>query len=147
MKTSRFTESIEIERRSSIVFDYTQDYDNRLKWDVFLKRAELVEGAAKAGRGVKAYCVAKNGMGMLTEYITYNPPKVTAVKMLKGPWLFKSFQASWTFKELDPVKTEVTFVYSFKLRFPFSLMNGIIKANLHKNVRKRLEYLKKNLEQ
>lgn len=147
MESIKFTESIIIEKSSLEVFDFTQNYNNRLNWDTFLKRAELIEGAATAEKGVKAYCVAKNGLGMVTEYVTFNRPKVTAIKMTKGPYLFKSFLGSWTFRELENNSTEVVFLYSFSLRFPFSLVSSLIKQNLQNNVKLRLKDLKSNLEQ
>lgn len=105
-----------------------------------------MEGATVADRGVKAYCVARNGLGMVTEYVSFNRPKATAIKMTKGPYLFQSFLGSWTFKELDNAQTEVIFLYSFKLRFPFSLFTPFIKRNLQANVRQRLIDLKTNIE-
>jgi ribosome-associated toxin RatA of RatAB toxin-antitoxin module len=146
MKAIKFTEVIMINCSSETVFDYTQDYNNRLKWDTFLKQAELIEGAMAADRGVKAYCVAKNGLGMETEYVTFNRPKVTAIKMTKGPYLFKSFLGSWVFKEIDNI-TEVSFLYSFSLRFPFNLLDSFITSHLQKNVQQRLIDLKENIEQ
>jgi ribosome-associated toxin RatA of RatAB toxin-antitoxin module len=146
MKATKFTESILILEKPEQVFDYTQNYNKRLSWDTFLKKADLIEGATKADKGVKAYCVAKNGMGMVTEYVTYNRPKVTAIKMTKGPFIFKSFLGSWTFNEIPHDKTEVVFLYSFLLRFPFNLFTKFIKNNLQTNVRQRLIDLKKNIE-
>ena len=146
MEAIKFLEKITIDSTQEIIFDYTQDYNNRLSWDTFLKKAELIEGMTKAGKGVKAYCVAKNGLGMETEYVSFNRPKVTSVKMTKGPFLFKTFLGSWTFKELKQDLTEVTFLYSFELRFPFSLMTYYIKRNLQKNVRQRLLDLKTCIE-
>jgi ribosome-associated toxin RatA of RatAB toxin-antitoxin module len=146
MKAIKFTESILILEKPEQVFDYTQNYSKRLSWDTFLKKADLIEGATKAGKGVKAYCVAKNGMGMVTEYVTYNRPKVTAIKMTKGPFIFKSFLGSWTFNEVSNNKTEVVFLYSFSLRFPFSLFTKFTTNNLQTNVRQRLIDLKKNIE-
>lgn len=143
---TKFSESILINCNSATAFDYTQDYKNRLTWDTFLKAADLIEGATKAGKGVKAYCVAKNGLGMVTEYVSFNRPKATAIKMTKGPWMFKSFVGSWSFKEANELQTEVIFLYSFKLRFPFSLATKFIKANLQSNVRQRLMDLKTNIE-
>ena len=67
------------------LFRLTQDYDHRLDWDPFLKEARLVGGAQTAGIGVRAWCVAKSGLGMETEYVSFNPPKTVAVKMTKGP--------------------------------------------------------------
>ena len=146
MESIKFAEKIDINCAPEFVFDYTQDYKQRLHWDTFLKRAELIEGAAAAGKGVKAYCVAKNGLGMVTEYVSFSRPRATAIKMTKGPYLFKSFLSSWTFKEIQPVLTEVIFLYSFQLRFPFNLTAGLIKRNLQANVRQRLRDLKSNIE-
>jgi len=146
METIKFTEQILINEKSEKVFDFTQSYDNRLKWDTFLKKADLIDGATIADKGVRAYCVAKNGIGMETEYVTYNRPKVTAIKMTKGPFMFKSFLGSWTFREISNYKTEVIFLYSFSLRFPFNILTKIIKNNLQTNVRQRLIDLKVNIE-
>lgn len=146
METINFSEKITINEAQQAIFDYTQNYNSRLDWDTFLKRAELIEGATKADKGVKAYCVARNGLGMETEYITFSRPKVTAIKMTKGPFLFKSFLGSWTFKEIDRYKTEVIFLYSFKLRFPFNLLTFFVKRNLQTNVRQRLLDLKNCME-
>ena len=145
MAAIKFSEKINIHETQDIIFDYTQDYNNRLYWDIFLKRAELIEGA-KAGKGVRAYCVAKNGLGMETEYVSFNRPTVTAVRMTKGPFLFKTFLGLWTFKKFTQGITEVTFLYSFELRFPFNLITYFIKRNLQNNVRQRLLDLKTCIE-
>jgi ribosome-associated toxin RatA of RatAB toxin-antitoxin module len=142
----KFSESIIINCSAEQAFDYTQDYANRLAWDTFLKKAELMDGAAQAGKGVKAYCVSRNGLGMVTEYVSFNRPKATAIKMTKGPYMFKSFLGSWTFKSLSTSQTEVIFLYSFRVRFPFNLVTKFIKRNLQSNVRQRLVDLKTNLE-
>ncbi|CAN5246750.1 hypothetical protein BH11BAC5_BH11BAC5_08310 [soil metagenome] len=146
MDAVKFSEQIVIDSSSETIFDFTQDYRKRLQWDSFLKKADLIEGAAQAGKGVKALCVAKNGIGMVTEYITFNRPFVTAIKMTKGPFLFKSFLGSWTFRKISADKTEVIFLYSFALRFPFNLATIFIKRTLQNNVKRRLVDLKKNVE-
>ncbi|MBS1528993.1 MAG: SRPBCC family protein [Bacteroidetes bacterium] len=142
----KFSEKILIYRDPDYVFDYTQDYKNRLSWDTFLVKADLMDGAEKAGIGVKAWCVARNGLGMETEYVSFNRPKATAIKMTSGPFIFRAFLGSWTFKDIGRHKTEVIFLYSFKLRFPFSLLAPIVKNNLRKNVRQRLKDLKNCIE-
>lgn len=147
MESIKFTEKKEIKCSAEFAFDYAQDYKQRLAWDTFLKKADLIEGATTAGIGVKAYCVAKNGLGMVTEYVSFNRPKATAIKMTKGPFMFKSFLGSWTFKEIQTDLTEVIFLYSFQLRFPFNLAAGLIRRKLQSNVSQRLEDLKKNIEE
>ncbi len=146
MKSIKFTETVRIRERPEVIFDYTQDYGNRLKWDTFLKRADLVDGATAAGKGVKSYCVAKNGMGMETVYVSFNRPRATAVQMTRGPYPFKTFQGSWTFKELPGGETEVVFLYSFTLRFPFNLAGFLVRRILQRNVRQRLVDLKTCIE-
>lgn len=146
MDAVKILEKINIAAPQELIFDYTQDYKNRLKWDSFLKKAILIDGATQAGKGVKAYCVANNGLAMETEYISFNRPKVTAVKMTAGPFFFVKFQASWTFKGLEHDITEVTFLYSFKLRFPYRILSYFIKQNLRRNVRQRLLDLKSCIE-
>ncbi len=145
MKLLKFKERISIKCSQEKAFDYTQDYNNRLKWDTFLKQAELID-AKNANKGVKSYCASKNGLGMTTEYLTFNRPRTTAIKMTKGPFMFKEFLGSWTFKILSDYNTEVIFMYAFKLRFPFSLFSNIVLNNLRKNVKQRLIDLKTNLE-
>ena len=146
MTSIKFSESICIEAQIEKVFDFTQNYQKRLQWDTFLTQADLMDGATQAGIGVKAYCVAHNGLGMVTEYVSFNRPKVTAIKMTKGPFLFKSFLGSWTFKAIDKLTTEVVFLYSFTLKFPFNLFQALIKLNLRNNVKQRLRDLKQNIE-
>lgn len=146
MHQIKFSESIVIHTSQERAFDYTQDYSNRLVWDTFLTKAELIHGATKADLGVKVYCVAHNGLGMETEYVSFNRPKVTAVKMTKGPYMFKDFLGSWNFKVIGANEVEVVFLYSFALRFPFNVFTPFIKWNLKKNVKQRLVDLKNQLE-
>jgi hypothetical protein len=142
MNSIKFSESVEIAGNSALIFDYTQDYNNRLKWDTFLTEAYLLDDATQADKGVKAWCVSKNGLGMETQYVSFNRPKVTAIRMTKGPYMFKDFAASWTFKEETMGLTKVTFLYSFSLRFPFNVASFLIKRILQRNVRQRLVDLK-----
>lgn len=146
MKGIKFSEEIIINRPQEVVFAFTQDYQARLLWDGFLKKASLLHGATAAGVDVEAHCVAKNGIGMVTRYVTYHPPKTTAIKMTKGPWLFQSFAGSWTFKAQSQSQTLVVFVYHFSLRFPFALFGKFIRKNLQGNVQQRLKDLKHHLE-
>ena len=51
MEAIKFTEQIIINEKSEKVFDFTQNYNNRLKWDTFLKQADLIDGATIADKG------------------------------------------------------------------------------------------------
>jgi hypothetical protein len=146
MHATRFIESIQIHCPRLRAFEYTQDYGQRLVWDTFLREAVLLDGAARADKGVKAWCVSWHGLGMETEYVSFNPPAVTAVKMTRGPWMFESFAGSWKFDEVDASTTTVTFTYSFSLRSFCRLFTPMVKHSLVRNVRGRLRDLKARLE-
>jgi len=62
----------------ALVFEMTQDYSRRLSWDPFLRHAELCGGAVAPGVGVRAWCVARLGPGMETEYVSFAPPRIAA---------------------------------------------------------------------
>jgi ribosome-associated toxin RatA of RatAB toxin-antitoxin module len=98
------------------VFALTQDYSLRLSWDPFLRSAELVDGALAPGVGVRAWCVARSGLGMETEYVSFAPPRIAAVKMTRGPWVLESFGGAWELSPAGSGATTVAFRYQFKLR-------------------------------
>jgi len=98
------------------VFELTQDYARRLAWDPFLREAALLGGATAPAVGVRAWCVARAGIGMETEYVSFNPPRVTAVKMTRGPRLLESFAGTWEFEPVPDGKTKVTFRYLLRTR-------------------------------
>jgi ribosome-associated toxin RatA of RatAB toxin-antitoxin module len=141
-----FERSIEINAEPAALFDLTQDYNRRLDWDPFLKTAEL-HGEAP-GIGVRAWCVAKNGLGMETEYITFNPPHGVAIKMTKGPRIFASFAGSWRFQEIAPGRTRVVFRYHVAAapRWLGFIFDPILRAVLTHDVGKRLAGLKRAVE-
>src|SRR5262245_35723955 len=98
------------------VFALTQNYALRLAWDPFLRRAELVGGAVAPGVGVRAWCVARSGLGMETEYVSFTPPRIAAVKMTRGPWFLESFGGAWEFTAVGAAATSVAFRYQFRMR-------------------------------
>jgi ribosome-associated toxin RatA of RatAB toxin-antitoxin module len=107
----KFRQSVEIAAETQALFDLTQDYSRRLDWDPFLKEARLVGGAERAGLGALAWCVARNGIGMETRYVSFEPSRVCAVEMTRGPWPIRTFAGSWRFDRLGPGRSRVTFTY------------------------------------
>jgi hypothetical protein len=93
----KFEHAAHVAAAPDAVFALTQDYARRLTWDPFLSRAELVGGASRPDVGVRAWCVTRTGIGMETEYVTFAPPRLAAVKMTKGPWPLASFGGAWEF--------------------------------------------------
>lgn len=137
-------QTVEIEAEPTALFELSQDYGRRLDWDPFLKEARLVGGAERAGVGVRAWCVARNGSGMETRYVSFHPPGACAVEMTRGPWFFRSFAGSWRFEPVGPGRTRVTFTYNLVGRPAFlTLPLGWIFA---RETRRRLRALKRVAE-
>jgi ribosome-associated toxin RatA of RatAB toxin-antitoxin module len=132
-----FRQTIEVAAEPNVLFDLTQDYTHRLDWDPFLKEARLVGGAERPGVGVRAWCVARNGLGMEPEYVSFNPPGACAVEMTRGPWFFRTFSGSWRFDRIGPDRTRVTFAYSLVGR-P-RVLTGLIRFVFARETRRRLE--------
>jgi ribosome-associated toxin RatA of RatAB toxin-antitoxin module len=138
-------QSIEVAAEPGVLFDLTQDYPHRLDWDPFLKEARLLGGAERPGVGVRAWCVARNGFGMETKYVSFNPPGACAVEMTRGPWFFRSFSGSWRFDRIGPNRTRVMFTYSLVGR-P-NLLSGLLRFVFARETRRRLEALKRAAEE
>jgi ribosome-associated toxin RatA of RatAB toxin-antitoxin module len=137
-------ESVVIDAPPAALFRLTQDYARRLEWDPFLKSASLVGGATEAGVGVRALCVSRSGWGMETEYVSFNPPCTTAVKMTSGPWFLRSFAGSWRFEEMPPNRTQVHFIYRLAARPGWLawLLTPLLTRVFGRDTRKRLQALK-----
>ena len=105
-----------VQARPAEVFTLTQDYARRLSWDPFLRTAELAGGATAAAVGVRAWCVSRSGVGMETEYVSFAPPRIAAVRMTRGPWLLESFGGAWEFNDAGDGATRVVFRYQFRMR-------------------------------
>lgn len=99
-----FSQTLEIHVGAPMLFAMTQDYSRRLHLDPFLREARLVGGAPAAGMGIRAW-------GLETEYVSFDPPRVAAVRMTRGPALLAAFAGSWRFDEVEPGRTRVTFTY------------------------------------
>ncbi len=143
-----FDESIVIAAEPATLFALSQDYARRLDWDPFLRSAALVGGAAQAGVGVRALCVSNGGWAMETEYVSFNPPRATAVRMTRGPWFLAHFAGSWRFEEVAPGRTRVGFPYSLRA-WPVWLswlLTPILRRVFAGDTRARLLALKRYIE-
>lgn len=143
-----FQESVEINAESTALFRLSQDYGRRMEWDPFLHSASLVGDVHEAGVGVRALCVAKSGWAMETEYVSFNPPRATAVRMTRGPWFLNSFAGSWRFEALAPGRTRVEFSYSLQSspRSLSWLLNPVLGRLFARDTRERLRALKDAVE-
>jgi Polyketide cyclase / dehydrase and lipid transport len=98
--------------------------------------------------GVRALCVSRSGWAMETEYVSFNPPRATAVKMTRGPWFLAGFAGSWRFEEIEPGRTRVGFRYSLEAwpRALAWLLNPLLARSFARDTRARLRALKEAVE-
>jgi hypothetical protein len=116
MKSMKFEHTAIVDASPEVVFALTQNYAARLKWDPFLREAVLMDGATEPGVGVRAWCVARSGLGMETEYVSFTPPRVAAVKITRGPKVLATFGGTWEFMPLGVGRTKVIFRYQLRAR-------------------------------
>ena len=143
--------AIEICASPEAVFDLIHDCARRLEWDPFLKEARLLEGAKAAGLGVKTRCTAGNGLAglaMETVYVSFDRPRVAAVRMTRGPAILETFAASLRQEDIGFGLTRVSYRFNFSIR-PRSLRavaGPITSVLFRRKARHRLKALKSYLE-
>ncbi len=143
-----FRQAIDVRADANFLFALTQDYGHRLDWDPFLKEARLLGDACQPGIGVRAWCVARSGLGMETEYVSFRPPHVAAVRMTRGPAILQSFAGSWRFTPSREGWTRVSFAYCLQAR-PWWLrwlLNPVLHRVFARDTQRRLQALKRAAE-
>ena len=147
--TMTFEDSIVIDTEPATLFWLSQDYCRRLEWDPFLRSAQLVGDAREAAVGVRAVCVSRSGWEMETEYVSFNPPQTTAIKMTRGPWFLETFAGSWRFEQLSFGQTRVHFTYHLRARPRWLawLLMPILMRSFRRDTRQRLLAMKAAAEQ
>lgn len=132
---------------SAEVFALVHDYGRRLEWDTLLSAAYLTDGHTVAGQGAVSTCVGRAAVGSLaltTEYVTFDAPRLAAVKMIRGPWLFERWAALLKHEDLPGGESRITYAWQFTSR-PRLLRwfcEPFLNAIFHWETRKRLRALK-----
>jgi hypothetical protein len=112
----------------------------RLKWDPFIAGQHFLGGAVTAGKGVRTRTRSRLGLGMVSEYVSYAPPKNVGMTMVSGPWFFDNFGGGWRFTA-DRGGTRAVWKYTFSCR-PAMLrpvMERIGTWLLGREIEKRIE--------
>lgn len=91
----------------------------RLRWDPFIRRQRLLDGATAPAKGVRTETVSKHRLRMVSEYVSYRPPGQVGMRMVDGPWFFATFGGGWSFAPMPTGGTEATWRYSFTVRPAF----------------------------
>jgi ribosome-associated toxin RatA of RatAB toxin-antitoxin module len=98
-------------------FALSQTYGElRYRWDPFVREQRLLDGAAAAAKGVRTWTRSRHHLTMVSEYVTFRPPTHVGMRMVSGPWFFKSFSGGWNFAPAEGGGTEATWRYNFTVR-------------------------------
>ena len=133
---------------STAVFQLLHDYDRRLEWDTLLRDARLCENWTTAQLHAQSVCTGRwylGGIELLTEYVSFNPPNVAAVKMLNRPPLFDKFAATIRHRDLSDGTSSVEYTYNFTLRPSWLqwLLHPIMAIIFRWETKKRLRSLRR----
>lgn len=131
---------------SAAAFDLLHDYGRRLAWDTLLRAAYLEEPGAVAGKGVVAVCVGRRSLGgfaLRTAYVSFERPRLAAVKMLNRPPFFDAWAASIRHEDLPGGRSRITYTYTFSARprWAHTLLEPIMGQIFAWETRRRLRAL------
>ena len=135
---------------STVVFDLLHDYVRRLEWDTMLKATYLEGDNAAAGKGVVSVCVGRaslGGIAIRAVYVSFQRPKLAAVKMLNSPLFFDKWAASIHHEDVSLQESRITYKYHFTakphfLRFILEpIMQKVFAWETRKRLRAMREYL------
>lgn len=130
------------------VFALIHNYERRLEWDTLLQKADLEPEFPQTCVGAVSVCQGRawlGGITLRTEYVSFQPAKVAAVKMLNRPPFFESFAASIRHRDIAENLSEIEYQYNFtarptRLRW---LLHPVMNAALKWETQKRLLSLKR----
>lgn len=91
--------------------------ETRLRWDRFIAGQQLLADAP--GKGVRTVTRHRSRLlTMVSEYVSYNPPRNVGMQMVEGPWFFAMFAAGWRFEDDPdaPGRSTASWQYSFRCR-------------------------------
>lgn len=131
------------------VFWLLHDYNRRLEWDTLLQDAFLLDGVSSANIGVRSICKGKTllgGIALETQYVTFSPPNVAAVKMLNQPPFFNTFAATIRHTDLGSGASRIEYVYNFtaRPRWLQLFLHPVMKWAFNFETRKRLKALRRH---
>ena len=136
---------------ANAVFAMLHDYKRRLEWDTLLQEAYLEPEFEHSERGAISVCRGKTilgGFAVRTVYVSFEPDKVAAVKMLNQPPFFETFAASIRHIKIDDANSEVIYKVNFTAKpiWLRPILNPIMRRVFVWETRKRLKALKDYFE-
>ncbi|MBA3485271.1 MAG: SRPBCC family protein [Pirellulales bacterium] len=134
------------------VFRIIHDYRRRLEWDTLLQDAYLEPGHEAAALGAVAVCRGRRRLGgfaLRTVYISFDPGRVAAIRMINRPPFFDRFAATIRHTPLSENSSQVDYKFDFAARPSWLrwLLHPIMQAAFRWETRRRLSALRRRLEQ
>ena len=129
------------------LFDFTQDFNNRKKWDKQTKEIDFIGDCVELKQGAKVYTKSLEGVYMETEYLTFKRPSEISIKMINKSSIFKDFIGTWNYEVAEECKTIIKITYCFNLIFPYNLLKSKVSKKIRMNMTKKLSLLKQYLSQ
>ncbi|SFH99060.1 SRPBCC family protein [Planctomicrobium piriforme] len=128
------------------VFRLLHNYDRRLEWDTLLQDARLCDEWKEAQLHATSICTGRwylGGLALKTQYVSFNPPNVAAVKMLNRPLFFDRFAATIRHEDRADGTSRVEYKYNFRARPKWLrwLLHPVMSAVFQWETRKRLRAL------
>ena len=138
--------SVAIPASSAAVFRLLHDYNRRLEWDTLLQDARLCPGWTEAQLHATSICTGRwflGGIALETQYVSFKPPELAAVKMLNRPPFFETFAATIRHRDVIDGTSSVEYIYHFTARPSWLrwLLNPVMGAVFRWETRKRLHSL------
>lgn len=92
--------------------------ETRLRWDPFIRRQYFLDGVTAPATGVRTFTRHRLGLSMVSEYVSYNPPRNVGMVMVEGSWFFARLGGGWRFAPAadGPHATVATWRYNFACR-------------------------------
>ncbi len=90
-----------------------------MRWDPFIHEQHFLDGATEAAKGVRTETFSKHRLRMVSEYVSFKPPRQVGMRMVEGPWFFSSFGGGWSFTEAEDGGTNATWRYTFTVKPSF----------------------------
>ena len=120
----------------------------RYRWDPFVRRQELLDGAEKPGKGVRTETRSWHGLKMVSEYTSFRPPTQVGMKMVDGPWFFGTLGGGWSFAPIDAGSCTATWRYTFTIKPKVlrPIAEPIGRWLLGRDIRKRIAGFAKGCE-
>jgi hypothetical protein len=138
----RVEASVVVDVPADVAFAVSQTTGElRLRWDPFIRRQYLLDGAVAPGKGVRTHTRSRHGFVMVSEYVSYVPPRNVGMTMREGPWFFATFGGGWRFEALADDRTRAVWKYSFSCRPEFlrKIAEPIGAWLLGRDIRRRIE--------